>query len=512
MILNLIQNQILDEGIPRELLNLYKNSEVVSDVHSIPYFSSSSAFSGFNRPRRSLHDDGSYSISAGGLRIPYYDFGKATYRKITSDEAKALIKRDKNEAKNLRIDIDGSLVMFEVRNNGSLYPIVRNPYKEVTIDGVTKRNAGYFSINKLLSAADNIWWTDEFNFPLAGSEKEANRKGNRKVSYYGHVPDNSADLPSYLPYDNFNKSVKFSQEIPDTGDHSLSNRFDGMRKIVYSTNPSLSAKVDSYFDAYLRYKELQKASFATYNRYRKALQKLERDRDEYSQADYESLKSAWESQLKNAKSELDSYSKAAKNSYKNFISNADSITTKMNERISNYLEKVQDALESLNALKEKINNEKAQLSLDKIKNTDLRRLEDDDPLFQIIEKYRVLNSELAGITQKIESDKINLDTISDINNNNIANISSENLTSSDYQEILNDFDEVTTGFESSIQQAVDLHIKELRKLENSYKNLKNDYDSLKPISAKKDLEKRIKSGARVSLDPELEQSNLIVFK
>lgn len=496
--------KIIDESIPRELLNLYKKSVISqTGAQNIKFMNQDSNLSGFVKPGRRPYynyysDDDHYATSSirrkGGHTIPYYDYGKATYKVLTPQEAKRLIKNDKNEARNLRIDLDGDLILFEVRDNGSIYAIVKNPSKSVTINGVTKRNAGYFSINAILDAADKIWWTDEFNYPLIGSDKFNSRKDNDVVDTYGSISDNS-EIPSYRPLDRFDSNIKYVERIPDTGNHDLLKRIENLN----------SVGAVRYLEDYIEAKKYRDACFETFSRIRKALNKLVRDKDDYEDDEYEARKNKLESRLKLAEDRLKAASKVLRDKELKVLKNTDEYSAKFNSDVREYLAKVQDALYTLNDLKTKLNTEIGSTVKSYIdKSTDYKHssayLEASRNAKYLLE---IINTELEELSQVEDTLKAYKEGSWDK--------SLIDSAQNDIDALINTIDRDLSVLSDEKKKIIDKHIEKIDYIKSEYDKVMDNYNKLKPISAKQAADKKAKSGLRTSLDPDLEQSGLIIF-
>ena len=222
-----------------------------------------------------------------------YDYGKANYEEISAEEAIRLVKQDKNNIQNLRIiyrlNDPGSLVEYEVRNNGSVYAIYGSP-NEITIGDKTYKNIRYAPWKKVLENADLIYLTDEYDRYLDADPEVAKARADRNNFVQLPLPaDRNAD--NFDPhniyvnaYSNgstqpYGAPARYAQLNIDTGAHDVAKRF----------NPTVAATLQPYINA----KRDVKAMYDELDRHRRALRKLEVDKDELDEDEYLRKKELW---------------------------------------------------------------------------------------------------------------------------------------------------------------------------------------------------------------------------
>lgn len=246
-----IDEEFLDENIPRDLYLIYNRQ---------PYPS--------QRNPETEHSELWY----GNRRSKKYDYGKAEYRIISANEAIQMVKNNKNEAQNLRIIFDGDLVEYEVRDNGSIYAIYRSS-DAVTINGKTYKNVGYAPWQQVVQAADKIYWTDEYSRKLSPEEiDKRNKKQAERIIYKGLRPGDYGYDP-HKPHKNLTHLAIRKKAVPDTGEHKKAD-----------------ARINTLYIAY--------------DLARKALKRLDADKDIYDEDEYAEIKAKLEANKKEA---LDKY-------------------------------------------------------------------------------------------------------------------------------------------------------------------------------------------------------------
>lgn len=298
---NKLYKDIIDENIPADLLKAYKQSSVYPSQ---------------KRPGDSHREitDNNYA-----RRTMKYDYGKANYDPISAEEAFRMVKADNNQVENLRVIFNGELVEYEVRNNGSIYPIYRSP-DEVTIDGKVYKNVGYVNWKTILKHADKIYLTDEYSKKLSADAQEKRRqKDIPRYLYKGKVLHDS-DYDPHRPHQNFISGERIIRKaIPDTGDHG---RY-GVKK-----------------EAYLEY-----------DLARKALKKLEREKNTYTDAEYDELRSQLEQNKQTALNKYENTVKTLRAIADRDIKEIPARVADFNNKIFDYTKAVEDALARSHSLK-----------------------------------------------------------------------------------------------------------------------------------------------------------------
>ena len=227
-----------------------------------------------------------------------YDYGKANYDEISAEEAIRLVKQDKHNIQKLRIiyrlNDASSLVEYEVRDNGSVYAIYGSA-DSITIDGKTYKNIRYAPWKKVIENADLIYVTDEYDKYLDADPEVAQARADKNK--YSQLPlpaDRTADgFDAHHPYANmytggdsgWNARARYAQVSIDTGAHRFGDRY----------HPTVAASINPYLQAQHTVREL----YQQLDRYRRALRKLETDKEFLDEEEYNKKKSKWDASYNN---------------------------------------------------------------------------------------------------------------------------------------------------------------------------------------------------------------------
>ena len=233
-------------------------------------------------------------------RAVKYDYGKASYEEISAEEAVRLVKQDKHNIQKLRIIYrladKESLVEYEVRDNGSVYAIYGSP-NPISIDGKQYKNIRYAPWKKVLENADLIYITDEYDRYLDADPEVAQARADRnKYSQLALPADRtSPNFDPHHPYANaYTNGVTSRYDAPgryvahnvDTGAHKPIERYHSV--------------VASALTPYLQALEAVRNAYQELDRYRRALRKLEADKDLLDVDEYERKHDKWTSSYQNA--------------------------------------------------------------------------------------------------------------------------------------------------------------------------------------------------------------------
>lgn len=238
-------------------------------------------------------------LSNPSRRVVRYDYGKANYDEISAEEAIRLVKQDKHNIQKLRIIYrladKSSLVEYEVRDNGSVYAIYGSS-DSVTIDGKTYKNIRYAPWKKVLENADLIYITDEYDKYLDADPEVAKARADRNkyAQLPLHADRTSPDFDPHNTYantyhaghtNNWDKPGRYAQLNVDTGAHNIESRYQ----------PVVAASIKPYLDAQAEVSKL----YQQLDRYRRALRKLEGDREFLDEEEYNKKKDRWTASYNN---------------------------------------------------------------------------------------------------------------------------------------------------------------------------------------------------------------------
>lgn len=401
-----IAEKYLDENIPRDLFRLYNNR---------PY------------PSQRNPDTKHFELhNTDNRRSILYDYGKAQYRVISAQEAIQMVKNNKQEIQNLRIIFDGYLVEYELRDNGSIYAIYRDP-SSVTINGKYYKNIGYAPWQQVINFAEKIYWTDEYSRKLSAEEiAKRSEKNAERIMYKGLSPQDQRYDP-HTPFYNLSRGETLrAKAIPDTGDHS---------------------GYISYTPEHIRQR------YTKYDLARKALKKLEQEKELYdNKEEYEELKVKLEKDKKDA---LDRYNSALETKRIQDTMKVKEIsiqTHQFNIKLAEYTRAIQKALSDSYELKKKLDN--LLTTTTNTSNTSTASLNS-------------LRKDLANVVTALNDDTQIL-----------ADAQDRSQSEEKVKELLDKITEYKTEF-------VNDHLKDLAKIEHDIKDIEDQIDRYRPSTAAK---------------------------
>ena len=261
-------NTILTENIPYDLAKAYKT-----------FYNDGNQASETRKYSNIYHGD----IAKQGRRHIELDYGKASYTELSKEQALNMLKNDKDNIHNLRLIVQGNLVILEKRPNGTIYPTYRNT-NSITLDGRTYKNLGFVTPKNLIINASKIYYTDEYDHILT-PEQDAEREEKKKVDLIysmNNERDDYDDL-THNPYTSRTKGFKAIPRCLDTGDHKPWSR-DRYDKIYNSGILDASnLEKDTYEKIYW-----DRNTESVYNTYKNYFNALKRKKLAYK--DYDSAR------------------------------------------------------------------------------------------------------------------------------------------------------------------------------------------------------------------------------
>ena len=390
-----INEDFLDENIPRDLLALYRRSA--------PYPS--------QRNPSTMHGE----LRSADRRSKAYDYGKAEYRVISADDAIQRVKNNKEEVQNLRIIFNNNLVEYEVRDNGSIYAIYRSGDRVVLNDKIYK-NVGYAPWQQVIRAAEKIYWRDEYSRKLS-PEKLAQRseKSSQRVIYKGLTPEDPGYDP-HAPYKNLTKgSTIVRHAVPDTGDHKKDDQT----------------------------KALFKALYTEYDLARKALKKLEAEKDAYDEEEYAELKAKFEEIKKDSLKQYNDVLAKKRIHDTKKIKEISLETHKFNQRLAEYTRAIEAALTRSYELKKRL----------------------DKMLVTTANNAGEIKNNLSRLRQRLNA------TISNLNADNDeleqSEAEAENANAEELRDLLNQINEYKANYVNTHLTALGAIDKELKDIEET---------------------------------------------
>lgn len=343
------------ESIPRDLYNAYHSKELMryeSEEHPT-----------------SKHSAVSPAQRRGGVT---YDYGKATYKVISVDDALALIRQDPHNVEKLRGIKDGELVEYEYRD-GKYYNLYANPNRAVSYtkpngEVVTKRNIRYITNPKIwLPLLDKIYVTNEYDYPISPEDLAAKQNKSKNLSFvskFEPLQDNE-----YSQFDPFKHLANNAQIITrldaDTGRHQRSaDSFQSSGTVYipgYDTSMyiNLSPAARATLDAYSEAERTKERTFNTYSNLRGALKKLHRDKDDYDDEEFAELLQKWETREAEAKAAYEQAALTFSRARTNLRKYSESVGNEFSLKFAATLAKISKALKQCVGLQKAIDTLKS---------------------------------------------------------------------------------------------------------------------------------------------------------
>ena len=396
----------LDEKIPRDLANIYKSKDV-----------STPNSNNYNRSRTNRRD------MSRRRRSPY-DFENASYEIIDAEEALRRVKNNKADVNKIRAIYGSELLECELRTNGKIYPLIipQNIYEytELNIDQVRHKVQSMTGLLQVLSSADKIYWTDEYEHLIDDNSAIAQkRKQNSTTINRAHLPNNEAErnvLASSGPYvhnyhvtdnprDETSVNVagdtyyQANSNFPDTLRYWGNDAFDtGSHGYPASFNYYHSAR--DHINKYAAAWEQKNTSYKKYTLSRKALNHLIKNREYYDDGDYTYLYDEMSHKIKEA---YDQY----KEDYDNFIKAKKNFLTYSSENTKKLDTIYKKAIMRISVLKNILEKKETELKklYDDLRVARNKSIVDDESYQEVINTIKTLESAINLTQNSIETKK-----------------------------------------------------------------------------------------------------------
>lgn len=491
---NLTDEQLL-EHIPRDLYQAYTKANAY--------------------PSTQHQETDHKEVSSDNRRSANYRYGDATYKVITYEEALALINEDPHNVEYIRGIKDGELVEYEYQGN-KYYPLYANSTRPVSYekpngDIVTKKNIRYITNPKIwLKLLDKIYWTDEYDHQLTQDEIAARQEKSQITAFGQFTPTSDLQYNRFRPLDHYTKNIKaIRRDTPDTGSHRTSGRYKystaSGNHMEFSDETRKVVRLDQdTHDLVAKYEELyglKSETFIQMNAARKALKKLERDRDDFDDQEYEQLFNAYNSNYKQylsdyqdialdlsrVKTQLDKYYESAGNEFV--------------KKYSNVIAQLQEALSKCEDLKKHI-DDLASKAVDSL-TTSSMKAGWRSPEGDLIDTIKQLSTEVTNLIsqlQELQKDAKEIDSDTD------------ELTvdkSSEIEAKLSEITEKTAALNAVKRQLFNLYNNVYKKAHKEMADIEAAVNALKPTLAAKKAAKAAKAGQAV-LDPAI--ADIIKFE
>lgn len=412
-----INEDFLDENIPRDLLALYRRSA--------PYAS--------QRNPSTQHIELRYA----SRRSKAYDYGKAEYRVISAEDAIQRVKNNKEEVQNLRIIFNGDLVEYEVRDNGSIYAIYRSGDRVVLNDKVYK-NVGYAPWRKVIRAAEKIYWTDEYSRKLSPEElAQRAEKNSQRVMYKGLSPEDARYDP-HAPYKNLTGGTTIVRHaVPDTGKHKVDQQIKGL--------------------------------YTEYDLARKALKKLEAEKDIYDEEEYVELKAKFEEIKKGSLKDYNDALAKKRIADTKAVKEVSFETHRFNQKLAEYTRAIEAALTRSYELKKQ---------LDKLLVTTANNTPDIKySLSSLRRRLNITISNLNGDNDELEQSEAR----------------TEDANAEEIRDLLNQINEYKTDY-------VNTHLTRLGQIDKEFKDIEETLATYRPNTTAKKARKLAAQTKEISDD------------
>ena len=484
-----MDKQILLENIPQDLLKAYKSTY---DQHSTvgnaayPHL--------FHSELDNVSDRGTR-----GRRFANFDYGKASYEPISSDEAIQYLSLEErpdgtykctnkntfgDHIKNLRILVPGSggdsnLVEFELKPNGSIYYtywafipwniLDREHFSFRGKNGQTndtKFANTYTDIANILSVANKIYKTDEYDHLIHPNDKATTRVISQSPTpkgseiYDAHYPDNNIKTGKYV----------ISTDILDTGDHRDPIQRIRSRINNHTGDESLSDDIENYFAK----KYLKEVLYNQIDGYNGALKALERNKDDYTQEEYQAKKDHYTLRRQKLFKQYNEVCVELRD-LKNKILVVDHTGQYLKAR-----QKVLDFAVKLSDLRRNVYNTKKLLDAESTKVL----ATDPDILYdfkQLLDELDTLEEEHKKLTDTVETDPD--ETLSDQEK---AKIEKSLDTSEEAESIIKEIETTLARRDAEGEKAFTNFLSSLETLEMRFNELKAKLDEVTPKTAEKE--------------------------
>lgn len=505
---------ILNENIPRDLYNAYK-------------------LAGVEKYASSEHPaTNHYEVSTAGRRSVQWDYGKATYREISADEAIRLVAEDPHNVEKLRGIKNGELVEYEYDSQRQkFYAMYANPNRAVQYtkpngDVVVKRNIRYITNPKIwIPLLDKIYWTDEYDYPISPERQAERAKNNEVVGIGRFAPVTANDYSQFRPFVQYTRdTIGYERRVPDTGRHGdgqypLDPRNYGAGSYHGELGPnerpdhrSLSWNTafyrlwDEVVSAYSKKREL----FTLYTHARKALKKIMRDKDDFDAEEYEELFNSAKARFEKVEREYNEaalkFSRLKSQATKNISNMSDSYI----QKYGTVLFRLQNALVDCEQIKKNLDTLASSdaLNLPGINKRSLTAEERASISRARDEANRLKNTVIIPLIDKLNKAKRDLQAIEDA-----GKIPEE---TADGQQYLSQIEQYVEALKVANAELDDVRQVLLKSYLETYKDVQARMDeveaavnALKPTRAARKAAKAAKAGAP-TLDPKL--AHLIQFE
>lgn len=470
-----------------EVYNTLDEAIGIKSTILLPFYKNANSYDSQRNPASS-HGE----IDDKMRRFVKYDYGKANYEEISAEEAIQYVKQDKYNIQNLRIILDksdkSSLLEYEIRDNGNPYAIYR-PTDVFELNGKEFKNVGYITgwknIFELFKLADVIYKTDEYAHALSNDFRSDRIKKGKVIKLTS--PKNPGDF-GYNAYAHDHNLTNYANMYGDDYE-SDAQRFGVIDLDTGAHNPKKSFKPISsfewgYFNQYFDCKEEVKKQYERLDKYRRALKKLEREKEDLDIEVYAKKYDTW---LGNYRSALSDY-KEATQQLKRI---KDKTELALDEKSAAFAEKLKADIKKVSELNDRIADYK-----DSIDILSKQKLIDSN-LYAYRDIVRALNnqaSELVKVKATLQDAEQNLEDVQAGNN--------EQQSLEELDQKIDSFNDALATYEQRNVQELQAYLDSIESRLSALKSTVDARDKLRPKAAAARAEKAAKN-AKKELDPYL---------
>lgn len=536
MKLEILEQYILTENIPRDLLQAYKTSERSSQPSAHP---------------ESIH----FELNTPERRTITFKYGDAEYTQISPDEAMNYLHlekkpdgtwkcTDKNEfvqnLPNLRFLANGQVMEWEVKPSGTIYYTYwmyfpRN--KAFTPEGETfyfKGKTGptldtkfankYTDIANIAYACDKIYKTNEYDLLLSREEIEQRSEKGEQKELKRFM---SSDHPDWDPHNMFKNYGRQEREMPDprtgevlperTNTFKITNVPDTGSHLEKTIKNLASNSGVTHVDTYMRALQARKDLLRSYNNIRGYLKKLESEKDDLDQAEYISLRDTWKTKEQEVYKDYQNVTQYIRKLKTKTISQADSLSLDLSRRKAEKLEEVQKVLDKAYNLGKYYAQLKKKSDVTTGSNFETREFSQRAEKLGRERKLREINTKLKNVLSFLKETSEELEKINpNIDVDAIENLDNysedEKARINNLQHAQEELDQAIAARDEVIQVDVIEHLNRLKEIEQELKDLEDKIAEYRPIEAARKKAIKDAEAARDkknTLDPALQ--NIVRF-
>lgn len=390
---NTLEEDFLDENLPRDLAAAYTAQKTTRGTSNLQHNDEQKGMMGLRR----------------GSRIDFYN---ATYEPVSAETAAVRVRATPSNVDHIRAIYGNDFLELDLRANNKVYPVVLPeldnkkfvrslqavgaPANEDKVrDWLRHKVQSNVGLRTVLSAADKIYWTDEYEHMIDDdSDIARKRDANKETATYYLYPsrasrtdDNAPNADLILDKD---KAARLTlPKVADTGSHE-GNRWGlpldfadigvrgysdqaGWQQVPWGgSKPRTVAEFDTTTDGLnnaMSFISKRKVLLRAYQSAQKALKKLQDNRTDYDEAEYSQLKDMLEDRaatLGTLIQRYDKYIRAARDhvvlQYNAYMLNINNKIREQSNKLAALRQKAEEMNKQLRALKTKLAGEESKVA------------------------------------------------------------------------------------------------------------------------------------------------------